>query len=269
MPTIGNMLWRIGALLGIGEQLAWSRDAGFEGVGFHASAGVAGQWRGIDPGHCTAADRQRLRGELADFAFVEVHAPLGITLRDASLRTDLTALGPTLAFAGDVGARVLTVHATLPAKRDCPDAPDAWLDLMRELAARAAAAQLTVGLEITDGFDAVVGWGLPSVGVTLDVGHMLLPAYRHILSRNGGFGPLIRRLGNSLVHLHLHDVAGTTDHVEIGTGTVPFGEIAEALRHLAYRRSATLELNPDRVSPEGIRRSADRIRAWLHPAGPV
>jgi len=262
------MLWRIGRLLEIDAQLAWTRDAGFEGVGFHASAGVPGQWRGIEPSACAPAERRRLRRELAGFAFVEVHAPLAITLRGASLGADLAALAPSLVFAGEVGADVVTVHACL-SDATCDRAASGWLGSMRALGAAAARAGVLVGLEVTDGFDAVAAWGIRTVGVTLDVGHMVLPAHRHILSGNGGFGPLIRRLADTLVHLHLHDVAGTVDHVEIGTGGVPFNEIADALRDLGYQHSATLELNPDRVAPEGIRRSADRVRACLHRSGPA
>ena len=40
---IGNMLWRIGRLLDVNRQIAWTQQAGFDGVGFHASAGAPGQ----------------------------------------------------------------------------------------------------------------------------------------------------------------------------------------------------------------------------------
>ena len=49
MINIGNMLWRIGELLDFDRQLAWIRDAGFDGVGFHASAGSPGSGAALSP----------------------------------------------------------------------------------------------------------------------------------------------------------------------------------------------------------------------------
>lgn len=49
MWDICMMAWRIGEMLDIDTQLEWIREAGFDGVGFHASPGEPGQWQGIDP----------------------------------------------------------------------------------------------------------------------------------------------------------------------------------------------------------------------------
>jgi hypothetical protein len=54
------MLWRIGDVLDFDQQLAWTRAAGFDGVGFHASGGAPDQWQGIEPARCGAAERRRL-----------------------------------------------------------------------------------------------------------------------------------------------------------------------------------------------------------------
>jgi hypothetical protein len=43
------MAWRIGEMLDIGAQPEWIREAGFDGVGFHASPGEPDEWQGIDP----------------------------------------------------------------------------------------------------------------------------------------------------------------------------------------------------------------------------
>ena len=168
MLQIGNMLWRIGEVLDFDRQLAWTREAGFDGVGFHASAGVPGQWRGIDPGACSAAARQGLQQEIERFSFAEIHAPFEIELRDETLVSGIAALKPILDFARDLGVGVVTVHARIPGA----DAAAGWLVPMRELDAEAARAQTRIALEIAGGFDAVMGWGLSKVGVNLDVGHM-------------------------------------------------------------------------------------------------
>jgi sugar phosphate isomerase/epimerase len=138
---------------------------------------------------------------------------------------------------------------------------------MQELDAKAAQMRTKVALEIAAGFDAAMSWALPNVGVNLDVGHMYLPANRLTLKAIGGIGNLIRHIGASLVHLHLHDVDGDTDHIEIGTGVVPFEEIAVALQRIGYPYGVMLEMNPDRVTPEGIRRSAAHVTRLFREAG--
>jgi sugar phosphate isomerase/epimerase len=270
MPKIANMLWRIGELLDFDQQLAWTREAGFGGVGFHASAGVPGKWRGVEPSACDAAQRARLRRELGRFSFAEIHAPFAIELRTDALSSSLTALAPVLKLAEDLDVGVVTVHAQLPGpdadSDSCAIDASAWLASMEQLNARAARVPTRVALEITQGFAAVMGWGLANVGVNLDVGHMYLPPNRQALRDMSGIGDLIRHLGTSLIHLHLHDVDGDTDHIEIGTGIVAFDEIAVALQDIGYPYGVTLELNPDRVTPEGIRRSAEHVRRCFREA---
>ena len=266
MLKIGEMLFRIGELLDIDQQLAWARNAGFDGVGFHASPGVPGQWRGIDPRACDAKERKRLRRELKGFSFLEIHAPFEIELRSETLATDTAALTSVLAFARDLGVGVVTVHGQLPGSPADSDS-SGWRVPMQELNAEAARARTRVGLEITSGFDVVRSWGLPNVGVTLDVGHMYASANRRTLQDFGGIGNLIRHVADTLFHLHLHDVDGDTDHIGIGTGVVAFDEIAAALLDVGYRHDMMLELNADRVTPEGIRRSAQHVRECFRKAG--
>jgi sugar phosphate isomerase/epimerase len=255
------MLWRIGEILEFDQQLKWTLDAGFGGVGFHASAGTPGKWCGVDPSACGALERERLRREITRFAFAEIHAPFAIELRNENLAVSAAALMPVLELANDVGVGLVTIHATLP--RTEPDLA-AWVAAMQELDVLAAQMGIRIALEIADGFDLVKDWGLPNVGVTLDVGHMYLAANRNVLIQNGGIGGLIHRIGTSLYHLHLHDVAGETDHIEIGTGRVAFDEIALALHDISYPYGVMLEMNPDRVTPDGIQRSADFIDRCVH-----
>ena len=262
MVLIGNMLWRIGQLLDFDQQLAWTRDAGFDGVGFHASAGSPGKWRGLEPSECSAAERKRLRRQIRDFAFAEIHAPFRIELSDETLSAGPVALEPILEFARDLGVGVVTVHARLPAVTSDPP-PPGWLASMQELAALAARCETQVVLEIEHGFDAVIGWGLSNIGINLDVGHMYLARNRQVLADMSGIGGLVRHVGGALRHLHLHDVEGEADHIEIGTGSVGFAELAAGLRDIGYRHNATLELNPDRTSPEGILRSLKIVRRCL------
>lgn len=264
-PRIGAMIWRIGELIDLDRQLEWIRNAGFDGVGVHACAGVPGQWRGIEPSACTPGERERLRLKLDGFSFAEIHAPFAIDLQVKSLPADMAGLRPVLDLAADLGAGIVTVHARLPGSAADPDCA-AWLGPMRKLNADAARARTVVALELLGGFDVAMSWGLSNVGVNLDVGHMYLPANRSTLRDLGGIGSLIRHLGSALVHLHLHDVEGDTDHIEIGAGKIDFAEIAAALGDIGYAHGMTLELNPDRVAPDGMRRSAEYLRACFREA---
>ena len=256
---VANMLWRIGDLLDFDQQLAWSLETGFDGVGFHASAGVPGQWRGMEPATCSAAERLRLRELVSRFAFAEVHAPFRIELRSDNLAWGIAELAPVMKLAGDLGAVVVTVHAQVP--DFATSQPADWLAPMKELNVEAGRRGLIIGLEIVEGFDAVRGWNLPNIGVTLDIGHMhVLEAGRRSLASLGGLGAVIQHLGGTLCHLHVHDVRDGLDHCEVGTGSIDFGEIVAALAEIGYPGGLCLELNPDRVSPEGIRRSREYLK---------
>lgn len=120
---------------------------------------------------------------------------------------------------------------------------------------------LLLGLEVVSGFDLIRTWNLPHVGVTLDVGHMYAEAepQPQPLEPFGSIGTVVHHVADILVHLHVHDVA-ERDHSEIGTGRVDFADLLTALREVGYTRGMCLEMNPDRVSPDGIRRSLARLR---------
>jgi len=262
MTGIGNMLWRIGDILDFDEQLAWTRKAGFDGVGFHAAPGTPGQWRGLEPTECDSARRAAVREALSSFTFTEIHAPFRIHLTGDSLAAGLEELAPILQFAADLDVSVVTVHADLT-----DDEGPAWLGPMTALAALAEEAQTIIVLEIVEGFEAVRGWDLDRIRVNLDVGHMCDEGRVHSLAPYGGIGGLIRHLGPTLAHLHLHDTDGVTDHCEIGTGIVDFEAIAAALSAIDYPRDATMEMNPTRCSPDGMRRGMARLRALFAEAG--
>ena len=258
MKNIGNMLWRIGELLDFDEQLAWTREAGFGGVGFHASAGSPGKWSGVEPAASGAADRARLRRDLAGFSFHEIHAPFAIELSGGTLSAGVDALAPVFSLASDLGVGLVTVHALFD-RGEGKTGKSEWIEPMERLNEEAEKRELRVGLETIEGFERIIGWRLPNVGVTLDVGHMYLPAAAGILDNYGGIGDLIRYVGPALFHLHLHDVRDGIDHVEIGTGEVAFEEIAAGLKDIRYPYGMILEMNPDRADPDAILRSAAAV----------
>ncbi len=257
MWDICLMAWRIGEILDLGDQLDWILRMGFEGMGFHASAGRPGQWRGIDPADADDQARARLREKVAQFSLCEIHAPFKSELVAGSLLGTTEELLPILDFAGNVRASIVTVHASPPETDSGADCGP-WHEALERLNARALKNRLLVGLELTYGFEWLARMGLSNIGVTLDVGHMYLDDGKW-LEPYGTLGNVVRLLDGILVHLHLHDYDGTHDHIELGTARVDFDGLLMALAEIGYEGGLCLELNPDRVSPEGMLRS----KAWL------
>jgi sugar phosphate isomerase/epimerase len=257
---LGFMVWRIGGILDFERQVEWVANAGSESISFHASAGVPGKWRGIEPATADAEQRKRIRRLLARFAGCEIHAPFDAVLRPETPEPILKRLEEVVTFAGDVGAVIVTVHVEAPR----PQAPEAaWQKALDRLDAAVAKAGVRIGLEFNNGFEWLRQPRRKRIGATLDVGHMYLrdgAGYRPY----GSIGRLARTLGDVLFHLHVHDYDGKADHIEIGTGRVDFDDLLEALAALAYRGALCLELNPDRCPPDGIRRSAAFLRQHAH-----
>ena len=192
----------------------------------------------------------------------EIHAPFSSTFKNDSLLTIVKELTPVLDLAKDVGALIVTIHADLPASIK-EESTLAWLDAMTSLNAKAAERGLIIGLEVVHGFDRIKQWHLSNIGVTLDVGHIYGMDGGVYLEPYGTIGEAIRHVGSTLVHLHMHDFDGNLDHIEIGTGNIDFDEIITALKDIGYQNGMCLELNPDRVSPEGIRRSKDYLEVSI------
>jgi sugar phosphate isomerase/epimerase len=250
------MLWRIGDILPMMDQIEWCRESGFDGIGLHASPGKSGVWEGVDPASAGPAERRKFRQALAPFEPIEIHAPFEAVLTSDSLEDTVRRLELVIAFARDIGGRIVTVHAQLPTAGGV--SAYRWVEPMAELNAHALDKGIDVGLEIVSGFDIVREWGLSNIGVTLDVGHMYHVDDGKPLEPFGSIGGLVREIDEALVHLHVHDVTAV-DHIEVGSGRVDFQDLLMTLHRVDYAKGMCLELNPDRVSPDGIRRSL----AWL------
>ena len=257
MCDICMMAWRIGDILDIHEQLQWIGEAGFDGVGFHASVGTPGKWQGVDPRLADEGARTGLRNRVSGFSMCEIHAPFAVRLTADSLPQSIDALVPVLDFAGDIHASIVTVHADPPVTDSDASAPP-WRRALERLNAVVEDKEVIIGLEVTEGFEWIAQLGLPNVGVTLDVGHMYLDGEK-ALRAYGTIGEVVYGLDRALVHLHIHDYDGVHDHIELGAGHVDLEGLLEALRDTGYENGLCLELSPGHVSPDGIR----RCRAWL------
>jgi sugar phosphate isomerase/epimerase len=164
MNPISMMAWRIGNLLDMAEQVQWTQSHGFTGISLHASAGTPGQWQGLDPATCLPSDRADWRKRLSAFAAREIHAPFAAAITGRDDDAALLALDETLAFAHDLDADIVTIHAEVPTD---PPLRQAWRKSTRQLAALARQHHVQVGLEVTSGFDEILDLDEPHLGVTL------------------------------------------------------------------------------------------------------
>ena len=255
--NLAFMCWRIGDILDFDAQVQWVKEAGFESIAFHASPGTPGKWRGIDPAQADAQERRRLRDLLALFDKREIHAPFSAELAPTTPTKVLEQLETTFAFAGDVGANVVTVHAKPPQ----PDAPDttAWHKALDRLDRAAGEAGIRMGIEFMTGFEWLRTPRREHIGATLDIGHMYLNDGAGC-KPYGGIRDQIRFLDDALFHVHIHDYDGERDHREMGTGHVDFDAVLLGLADIGYRGVLCLELNPDWVTPDGLKRSAEYLR---------
>lgn len=86
----------------------------------------------------------------------------------------------------------------------------------------------------------------PRTGILIDVGHMHMR-----LSQSGYFTDIsveeyFSRLPLAVVEVHLHDNDGKKDqHGYFGLGTVPFEDVAAALKAVGFDGVSTIEIAPD------------------------
>jgi len=173
-----------------------------------------------------------------------VHAPF-TDLNIASVnpevrRLSLETLKRSLANAESLGAKVWVFHPGShgPTSSFLPG-EDLKLNLesIDELADYAESTQVKLGLENMPGgisailahveeFEEFFKAAKPNVGLTLDVGHA------HIL---GEVDLFLRKLGDRLVHVHVHDNDRSYDkHYEIGKGSINWDRTISLLKRNGF-----------------------------------
>jgi sugar phosphate isomerase/epimerase len=131
---------------------------------------------------------------------------------------------------------------------------EAALASMRALGEHAIGTGVVLGVETRDGyqeipsldeFSAVFGAcdGLP-VGYWHDAGHGAKLAYAGVIDEHEDY---LRRYGDRLVGMHIHDTRGPRDHRAPGQGDTDFSMLARYLRADTIR---TLELHPSVTASE-------------------
>jgi len=146
-----------------------------------------------------------------------------------------------LKAAVDLGAELIDdLHLSIT--RD-PDALSGVKSLMR------SAEQWGVKFGIENKDERTCGemldalWKLQSqnAGITFDVGH----AYE-FLRDSEEVAKLIRDLGESIIHTHIHDYATDTHHSYVGRGDINWIRIIRAFKAINYQGPLMLEISPER-----------------------
>jgi sugar phosphate isomerase/epimerase len=127
------------------------------------------------------------------------------------------------------------------------------------LARRAGRAGVSLAFEpepgmfvegLADALDVVERVGEPALGLTLDLGHLLLTERPRLERR-------VREAGGRLLHVHVEDMRRPVhEHLPFGKGEMDFPPVLRALGELCYRGLVAVELSRDgHRAPEAARES--------------
>jgi len=214
------------------EAVHFARRAGLNGFEVWADHPHA------HPDETSNGSRKTLRRELADFARVSVHGPLGnaslASINPGIWRESLRQYLGAIELASDIGAAILVVH---PGDLRDPRFFAGFARLAEEALGRLArrAEELGVMLAVENcgpyhaGIDRtaadlrslITSAGSPQVRACLDVGHAAV---------NRNMSELVALFGKDIVHHHVHDNHGQRDeHLPVGRGTIHFAPLAPIL----------------------------------------
>lgn len=175
--------------------------------------------------------------------YLPISNPHGVA-REAAVREMFNAIH----LAGDLGSRLLTIHYLGgPALFTSEAILDLYIQLLKELCARAVEAGLTIAIENSPrNQDEVLIFReifqrVPEVRLLLDIGHA------HINTKENSATDFLRDeiLGRRLSHVHVSDNDGRSDlHLPLGSvrNGVDWQEIIGLLKGHGYNGTVTLEI---------------------------
>ena len=190
------------------------------------------------PDETSSNARVVLRRELAGFARVSVHGPLGnvslASINPGIWRESVRQYLAAAELAHDIGAAVLVVHpGDLRDPRFFSEFARLSEESIGQLARRAAELGVFLAVENCGPYHAgidrtasdlasiVRSAGSPQVKVCLDTGHAAV---------NRNMDEIVKLLGRDIVHLHVHDNHGQRDeHLPIGRGTIDYTPLEPVL----------------------------------------
>jgi len=248
-------------------------SAGFEGVDIWGGRPHAYR-RDLDQAECGSTVRLLNDLSLATPSFIpaQFRYPTCLCSPDETIWRDSgNYIRDSITTASWLGARVVSLcpgHSLFGQRRE-----DAWQRLcanLLDLCDFAASLGVKLAIEPADRYETdlvqTTAQALQllddvkrgNLGVVLDVGHCQLV----------GESPAdaIRRLGDTLLYVHVNDNLGQRDqHLVPGQGVLDFPAILAALREVGYEGFLSTELGWDyTIDPEpATRRSADFLRALL------
>ena len=270
-------------LFGVSSSMLLQRPL-LDAVRFARRAGLNGFEVWADHPHAhpdeTSSDvRATLRRELADFARVSVHGPLGnaslASINPGIWRESVRQYIGAIELAHDVGAAILVVHpGDLRDPRFFADFTRLAQEALGLLARRAEELGVTLAVENCGQYHAgidrsaadlrslITQAGSPRVRACLDIGHAAV---------NRNAAELVELLGRDIVHLHVHDNHGQRDeHLPVGRGTIDFASLAPILAHFDGLTIAEVVWDEAKTTetPEEMLRAAqagwDAVRVrWL------
>jgi sugar phosphate isomerase/epimerase len=194
-----------------------------------------------------------------DKFFLIAHGPLEDPSDDIRYLRDhyLPTLKATIETAARIGIALLTIHLTLDSSMNHSLLIEKKRAL-KELVDYGRRSNVAISLEnvseSVEDLEAVLD-AVPGLAVTVDVGHA------HLVSPRTPF-EIIRRVGSSIRHVHLHDNHGDEDiHLSIGEGRIDFPGILRELVNSGYDATLTLEL-----LAQYLMSSRKRVKALLEEA---
>jgi sugar phosphate isomerase/epimerase len=203
-----------------------------------------------------------------------VHGPIW-ELYTASIYPEVRCLGvERIKQAVDFAVQIDAVHMTLhpgPSRWPgvWPQLQEQALDAQRrsfvEIDAYASRAGIRLGIEnMLPGERCLRGYDdlsevftildhVPSIGVTLDVGHLLIANVEPV--------GIIHRLDDRLSHLHVHDNHGREDeHLAVGEGDIEWQPVLQALIDIGYQGYLEIERS---LADGGVEASITRLASTL------
>lgn len=235
-------------------------------------------------GNCSEREQRELRETLESFGFESsVHAPIwDINLAShiaGFRRVSIAQVKWSMDLARNLGSRLVTLHpGHMPpypfisslresGKKNFLDSLQTLLDYSAETGVPIGLENLPLGLSFCYTLDELIDYvnSFENLRVTLDVPHAyVIGKFLQLIDKKKAATPpedeiaeAIRKLGNRIINIHLHDNDGSWDQHKVpGEGTIDFKPIVEAMKEINYNHLITLEIwgskDPDKTAMRAI-----------------
>ena len=235
-------------------------------------------------GNFSEREQRELRETLESFGFESsVHAPIwDINLAShiaGFRRVSIAQVKWSMDLARNLGSRLVTLHPGhmppypfIPSlresgKKNFLDSLQTLLDYSAETGVPIGLENLPLGLSFCYTLDELIDYvnSFENLRVTLDVPHAyIIGKFLQLVDKKKAATPpedeiaeAIRKLGNRIINIHLHDNDGSWDQHKVpGEGTIDFKPIVEAMKEINYNHLITLEIwgskDPDKTAMRAI-----------------